>query len=215
VAVINFRTPLGFIYRLVIICAFFIFTSANAGAEDYVTGQTYIHSFSNSVMVYTGVFALNKDLSLDTSTYFKYTVDFINPSFGEGGGGKGGGGGGDDFSSKVAATSGASSSVSSSGGGSAASDTRNELTVGFTHNFSNIIGVEVYYDYSKEKDYTSNTPSISLKKDLFEKNTTLTAGYSKSMDDVYGQFMTEHKTKVTNSYFVGITQVLSPFTVII
>ena len=34
----------------------------------------------NSVTVYSTVFALNKDVSLDTLTYFKYNIDMINPA---------------------------------------------------------------------------------------------------------------------------------------
>lgn len=202
---------------LFLLTAYSLLLTANVEAEDYAAIQGYIHSFNNNVSVYSGVFALNKDINLDTSAYFKYTIDMINPDFGEGGkyGGANGEDGEDDdyVSNNVAATSGASSSSSSSSGGTV-SDTRNEITLGLTHNFSNIIGIDIYYDYSKEKDYTSNTPSISLKRDLFEKNTTLTMGYSKSMDDVYGQFMTEHKTKDSNNYFAGITQVISPVTVL-
>ncbi|MBI5469327.1 MAG: DUF3570 domain-containing protein [Deltaproteobacteria bacterium] len=176
-------------------------------AEDYAAVQTYIHGFDNGVTVYTGVFALNKDLDLDTSTYFKYNVDLINPSFGEGGGG-----GGDSLKStggSVAAVSGASSAVSAGGG----SDTRHDLTAGITHNFNNIIGVEAYYDYSREKDYVSNTPTITLKKDLFDKNTTLTIGYSRNMDTISGKFVDTDKSRTTDNYFVGLTQVLSPFTI--
>lgn len=177
-------------------------------AEDYAVVQTYIHGFDNGVTVYTGVFALNKDLNLDTSTYFKYNIDLINPGFGEGGGGAGGE---DSLKSagSVAAVSGASSAVSAGGG----SDTRHDLTAGITHNFNNIIGVEAYYDYSHEKDYVSNTPTITIKKDLFDKNTTLTLGYSRNMDTISGKFVDTDKSRTTDNYFVGLTQVISPFTI--
>ncbi|MBI3609557.1 MAG: DUF3570 domain-containing protein [Nitrospirae bacterium] len=181
-----------------------------AAAEDYAVTQSYVHSFSNHVAVYTEVFALNKDVSLETSSYFKYTVDFINPEFlgegsegGEGGEGKGG------VRQNVAAVSTASSAAT---GGGTTTDTRNELTAGFSHNFNNLITTEFYYDYSQEKDYLSNTPSITLKKDLFEKNTTLTLSYSKNMDLVYGRFMDGRKSRDTDNYYFGITQLLSPVT---
>ncbi|HXI09337.1 MAG TPA: DUF3570 domain-containing protein, partial [Thermodesulfobacteriota bacterium] len=120
--------------------------------------------------------------------------------------------GGDSLArGSVAAVSGASSAVTA--GGSGSSDTRHDITAGVTHNFDNIIGVEVYYDFSHEKDYTSHTPTVTLKKDLFDKNTTITAGFSRNMDSISGQFVDSTKYRNTNNYFIGITQVLSPFTV--
>lgn len=187
-------------YGLAIAFAFIIASMNPAYAEDYSVLQGYTHAFNNSVTVYSTVFALNKDVSLDTSTYFKYNIDMINP-------GSSGDGGGDS----VKATSGASSA--STAGGSSAKDTRHALTAGFSHNFSNIIGLDAYYDYSKERDYTSNTPTISLKKDLFDKNTTLTAGYSRNTDKISGQFLDQRGERKTDNYFVGVTQVISPETV--
>jgi len=180
----------------------------SAGAEDYAAAQAYVHDFNNNITVYTGVFALNKDLSLDTSLYFKYTVDLINPPFGEGeGGGEHAVKGATYTATPVAAVSSASSAAA------AGRDTRNEITAGFTHNFGNIIGVEAYYDFSKEKDYMSNTPTITLKKDLFDKNTTITLGYSINIDKINGQFMDRTEGRTTNNYFAGITQILSPQTI--
>lgn len=181
-----------------------------ARAEDYAVAQTYWHGFNNGVDVYSGVFALNREFTLDTTAYAKYTVDLINPSFGEGH--EGGGGDGDSVSlGSVAAVSGASSAVTA--GGSGSSDTRHDITAGVSHNFNNIIGVEVYYDFSHEKDYASHTPTVTIKKDLFDKNTTITAGFSRNMDSVSGQFTDTTKYRNTNNYFIGVTQVLSPFTV--
>ncbi|MBI5970602.1 MAG: DUF3570 domain-containing protein [Deltaproteobacteria bacterium] len=191
-----------------------------ASAEDYAATQAYMHSFNNGVTVYSGVFALNKDLNLQTSTYFKYNIDLINPSFGEGG--EGGGGdsvnkGGNqtlrgNSSRGVAAASGASSAVSS--GGNSAKDTRHAFTAGLKHEFKDVVGVEAYYDYSKEKDYTSHTPTFTLKKDLFNKNTTITAAYSKNNDRVKGVFMDGAKGRNTDNYFAGVTQALTPYTLV-
>ena len=217
VAAISLDKKHNFIFSLILISLFLISSVSIIHAENYPVAQTYLHSFNNGITVYSGVFALNTDISLDTSTYFKYTVDLINPSFGDGGVGGAGGESGKilpDGLKKVAAISGAST-ASSSGGGSGFSvqDARNELTAGVTHNFNNIVGTEIYYDYSKERDYTSNTPTITLKKDLFEKNTTLTAAYSRSMDQVYGKFMDKTENRDSDNYFLGVTQVISPFTV--
>ena len=118
--------------------------TGNASAEDYSKVEGYIHSFNNNVSVYSGVFALKKDVDLDTSVYFKYNIDLISPDTG---GGDGGGGGGDDDEGEDDAlikSSGfrrirASSAVSSAGG-SSATDTRHALTLGASRNFNNIIG---------------------------------------------------------------------------
>lgn len=132
VAVINIFFILGGI----------IFFASNASAEDYARAQTYFHSFNNNVKVLTAVFALNKDINLDTNTYFKYTVDIINPKLES-----------EENEHGTAATT-TTSGASTAAGGSGAKDVRNEITAGVTHNFNNIVGVELYYDYSKENDYT-------------------------------------------------------------
>lgn len=190
-----------------LICLLLIFAVSPVHAEDYAVAQTYIHAFSNNISVYTGVFALNKDVSLNTSVYGKYTVDMINPNFFE----EGGEGAGKRRADKAfVAVSGASTAA---GGSSGASDTRNNLTAGVTHNFDNIVTIEAGYDYSSEKDYISNTPGITFKKDLFQKNTTLTVGYSKNMDNVNGKFMASTDKKNTNNYYVGLTQIITPKTI--
>ncbi|MBI5038664.1 MAG: DUF3570 domain-containing protein [Nitrospirae bacterium] len=193
----------------------FTIFSMPAAAENYATDQFYIHSFDNNVTVYTNVFSLNKDLNLETSVNFKYTVDLINPSLFEGGGGGGTEAGRlaiDKVVAKVAAISSASTAASGSGS-SSGGDTRNELTAGISHNFGNLITVDAYYDYSSESDYTSQTPAITFKKELFEKNTTLTAGYSRNMDRVDGQFMGGAQDRNTNNFYAGITQLFSPVTI--
>lgn len=195
---------MGAIKKLFALTAIFLTLPAAAFAEDYAAVQGYLHSFNNGISVYSGVFALNKDVSLDTTVSFKYAVDLISPNGGEGGGGDDEGGGGD---SVAAAVSGASAAVN------AGSDVRHDFMAGVSHNFSNIISVEAYYDYSTEKDYVSSTPTITLKKDLFEKNTTLTFGYSRNMDTISGRFMAGEEDRTTDNFFAGITQVLSPFTV--
>lgn len=193
--------------------------SMPVAAENYATDQFYIHSFDNNVTVYTNVFSLNKDLNLETSVNFKYTVDLINPSLFEGGGGEGGGGEGAAAGrvaparvAKVAAISSASTAASGAGS-SSGGDTRNELTAGISHNFGNLITADAYYDYSSESDYTSQTPAITFKKELFEKNTTLTAGYSRNMDRVDGQFMGGAQDRNTDNFYAGITQLFSPVTI--
>lgn len=185
-------------------------TPENSRAENYAAAQSYVHSFNNNVTVWTELFALNKDLNLDTSTYFRYTIDMINPSFGGGGEGGEKGERGAGNVRGVAAATGASSATSSNSG--KASDTRHELLGSFTHEFKNVAGVEASFDYSTERDYDSKTPSISLKKDLFDKNTTLTFGFSKNFDSISGTHMEGVQYRSSDNYFAGITQLISPIT---
>jgi len=200
--------PSLYILLLLLIMACALSWGTKAKAEDYGSAQLYTHAFNNDTVVYTGVFALNKDFNLRTSGYIKYTVDVINPSFGEGGEG------GEKKSKKkkkgATRVTNAVSSASAANASGSNSDARHEITVGATHDFNNLFGVEVFYDLSRENDYTSNTPTITLKKDLFGKNTTITASYSGSFDKVSGEFLPETKSRTTHNYFVGITQLLSP-----
>jgi hypothetical protein len=166
--------------------------------EDYAVAQSYVHAFNNNVTVFTEVFALNKEFSLDTSAYLKYTVDLIQPGLFEDD---------DDDDDDGDAISGASSAA---GGGQ---DSRHEVTAGISHNFSDLLGIELYYDYSTEEDYRSSTPTVTLKKELFNKNTTLSFGYSRNMDEISGQFIGGTEERTTNNYYLGVTQVLSPVTI--
>jgi hypothetical protein len=200
------EAAVGAIKKLFTLTVIFLALPVAALAQDYVAAQGYLHSFNNGISVYSGVFALNKDVTLNTTGYFKYAVDLISPQGGEDddddeGEDEGGGDG------SVRAVSGASAAVS------AGSDVRHEIMAGITHNFNNIIGVEAYYDYSKENDYVSSTPTVTLKKDLFDKNTTLTLGYSRNMDTISGLFLSGEEDRTTDNYYAGLTQVLSPVTV--
>ncbi len=192
---------------LVMTAAIFFAFPLSALAEDYAAVQGYMHSFNNGVSVYSGVFSLNKDVSLNTTISLKYAIDLINPDGEDGDEDDDDDEDVSDSLSSVAAVSGASSAVN---GGS---DTRHAFTVGVAHNFDNVIAVEAYYDYSHEKDYSSSTPTVTLKKELFEKNTTLTAGYSRNSDTIDGIFMPNEEDRNTDNFFFGITQVLSPYTV--
>jgi hypothetical protein len=198
----------GAIKKLLFLFAVFFAFPLSALAEDYAAIQGYLHSFNNGVSVYSGVFSLNKDVSLNTTISLKYAIDLINPD------GEDGDDDDDDDDedvsgslSSVAAVSVASSAVN------AGSDTRHAFTAGVAHNFDNVIAVEAYYDYSHEKDYSSSTPTLTLKKELFEKNTTLTAGYSRNSDTIEGIFMPNEEDRTTDNFFFGLTQVLSPVTV--
>ncbi|MBE9528829.1 MAG: DUF3570 domain-containing protein [Proteobacteria bacterium] len=167
-----------------------------AQAEEYALAQSYVHAFSNNVAVFTELFALNKEFSLDTSAYLKYTVDIIQPGlFGE-----------DDDGDAIS-----SASSAAAGGGQ---DTRHELTAGVSHNFKDLFKAELYYDTSSEKDYSSSTPTVTLSKEFFNKNTTLSFGFSKNMDEISGKFLGRTEKRNTSNYYLGVTQVISPVTIV-
>ena len=197
------------VIRIIIIIISVLFVSQEVHAQSDVSINGYAHMFNNNIGVYTTVFALNKDINLDSSVYFRFTVDSIQRWEGFEGGEDDHHAGKKAYKTTADAVSGASTIANSN----ANIDTRKEITIGFARNFNSLIEIESYYDYSIEKDYISNTPSITLKKDLFEKNTTITLSYSRNIDSVHGRFMSETKRANTDNYFFGVTQLISPVTI--
>ncbi len=187
------KTAARLLTLLLIVVLFISLLPSAARSEDYVTMQGYLHAFNNDVIVTSGVFALNKDFNLKTSVYFKYTVDFIKSD-----------------TLGTSSVSGASSAATGAG----LDDTRNEVTIGGTQKLPYDFTVSAYYDYSQEDDYVSHTPTISIQKELFEKNLTLTFGYSRNIDEVSGKFAGMNMDRDTDNYFFGITQLLSPVSLV-
>jgi len=69
--------------------------------------------------------------------------------------------------------------------------------------------------YSKEEDYLSRAFGIEVKRDLNDRNTTLTVGYGSLSDRVRSQDdPTLDEPRDTREYLVGLTQVLSPVAVV-
>jgi len=62
-------------------------------------------------------------------------------------------------------------------------DTRQQASGGVTHAFGSL-SVHANYSYSHENDYLSNTMSAGVDQELFDKNTTLSLGYTLSLNDV-------------------------------
>ena len=173
-------------------------------AEDYIRTNGYVHGLGNGVNIYTGVFALNKDINLNTALYIKYSQDRITYDY-EGADAEDDESGEDEdeddseeredsprpntaqFVDVMSAAS--AIATGSSLQSSIIEDTRNEITVGISQKMSRTSMVQVYYDYSREDDYLSLTPSVSLVNEFFQKNTTLTLGYSKNIDIVSGYYI--------------------------
>lgn len=69
--------------------------------------------------------------------------------------------------------------------------------------------------YSTENDYESITPGLHYSVDLNRRNTTLLAGLSHNFDKVGGDYLgTRRRRKDTTDFVMGITQVLSPTTLL-
>ena len=65
------------------------------------------------------------------------------------------------------------------------------------------------YAYSEEGDYRSHGASLNYSLDLFEKNTTLNAGYSHNWDTVLPKgFLQEAAAKNSDEFIIGFNQLL-------
>lgn len=67
---------------------------------------------------------------------------------------------------------------------------------------------------SKESDYLSDVWSAKALIDFNQKNTTLQIGYARSDDDITAVFLPEPRKKSVDDFIVGVTQLLSPQTVV-
>ncbi len=69
--------------------------------------------------------------------------------------------------------------------------------------------------YSTEHDYESITPGLHYSVDFNRRNTTLLFGISHNFDRVTGDFLgTQWRSKASTDFVLGVTQVLSPTTLI-
>ena len=98
--------------------------------------------------------------------------------------------------------------------GSGISDRRRAADVKLTHSFERwSIGVGAAG--STENDYDSQSLSIDGKWWTSDKNTTIAAGIASDSDDIYStNDPTFADTKKTLHYFLGVTQVVSPDTIV-
>jgi hypothetical protein len=67
---------------------------------------------------------------------------------------------------------------------------------------------------SKESDYISDVWSAKALIDFNQKNTTLQLGYARANDDITAVFLPEPRKKTADDFIIGVTQLLSPQTVI-
>lgn len=162
-------------------------------AEDYVHTPVHYYDIEPGLTIEKPVFSISHDVTLTTNLSMRFTVDRVKTEV-----------------SGVDAVSGASQYGGASAQGSA--DTRKEIAVSVAH----VIGdwkIEPGYLLSVEHDYKSQTPSISISKDFFQRNTTLTMGYAHNFDEVMGSYMEVSEDKNINNYAVSLTQALTPWTI--
>jgi len=156
-----------------------------AVAEDYIQGSTYYYDMKPNMTITKPTFSISKDLSINTNVLLRFNVDDVKI----------------DGVTGATTSAGASTTVSS--------DTRKEGAASVSHTIGDW-KVEAGYVFSSEKDYRSSTPSISVSRDFFQRNTTLAVGYSHSFDEDLNAVSGE---KNVNNYSASLTQVLSPWTV--
>lgn len=178
---------------LLVVMLFVFSLPYSAMADEYVSTDINYYKF-DGLTVIKPMITLNKDLSLNTSILFRATLDNVEAQ-----------------TTTVDAVSGATK-ITTSTSNTKDEDNRKNLTFGVTHAIS-LYKIDVGYDYSREKDYTSQTPSIQLSRDFFERNTTLAIGYSHNFDNVLGKYMSKAQDKDSNNYSISLTQFISPITV--
>lgn len=89
-------------------------------------------------------------------------------------------------------------------------DTRQQASGGFTHAFGSL-SWHANYIFSHENDYLSNSVATGFDKELFDKNTTLSVGYSLSLNDVGRAHDDNFSRSLTvNDFTAAWTQILSP-----
>jgi hypothetical protein len=89
-------------------------------------------------------------------------------------------------------------------------DTRHQVSAGASQIFD-ATTVRGGYSYSRENDYQSHTLSAGVSQELFDKNTTLAAGYGVSLNTVgRADDMNFSKSLTVNSVSASWTQILTP-----
>lgn len=162
----------------------FTFSLRSAVAEDYIHLSTYYYDIKPNLTVTSPICSISKDLSMNTNVLLRFTVDNV----------------------KIDGVTGATKSTGAST--TSSSDTRKVGAASVSHTIGDW-KVEAGYVYSIEEDYRSSTPSISVSRDFFQRNTTLNVGYSHNFDEDLNTISGE---KNVNNYSASLTQVLSPWT---
>ena len=161
-------------------------------AEDYIHAPIHYYDINPGLTIIKPVFSISRDFTLETNVSARFTVDHVSTDV-----------------SGVDAVSGASQIGGTTDKGT---DTRKEIAVGVTHTAGSW-KIEPGYVLSVEKDYKSHVPSISVSRDFFNRNTTITLGYAHNFDEINGSYMSGSESKDVDNYAVSLTQVLTPETI--
>ena len=165
------------------------FSHGLAFAEDYIHVPVHYYDITPGLTIAKSVFSISRDFTLETDVSLRFTVDHVKTDV-----------------SGVDAVSGASQFGGTSTKGT---DTRKEIAGGVTHTAGSW-KIEPGYVLSVEKDYKSQVPAISVSRDLFQRNTTITVGYAHNFDEIMGSYMAVSENKDVSNYAVSLTQVLTP-----
>ena len=163
----------------------------SAIAEDIFSIYNYQYNLKPGVTIKKPIISYEQDISTSTNIRVSFTRDDV-----------------DLEKSSVDSVSGASKLAS---GTEVWDDTRNEFTVSATQSLGDY-KVEAGYYHSRETDYLSQTPLLSVSRDFFNRNTTLKLGFSHSFDQTFGHYMGISKDKDTDNLGLSLTQVFTPTT---
>jgi len=162
-----------------------------ADAEDLFTLYNYQYNLKPGVTIKKPIISYEQDISTSTNIRVSFTRDDV-----------------DLEKSSVDSVSGASKLAS---GAEVWDDTRNEFTVSATQSLGDY-KIEGGYYHSRETDYLSQTPSLSISRDFLNRNTTIKLGFSHSFDQTFGHYMGISKDKDTDNLGLSLTQVFTPTT---
>lgn len=92
-------------------------------------------------------------------------------------------------------------------------DKRKSIILNLDHK-SGDNGYAFELSYSDESDYESKGASFSYKREFNKNNTTFQTGYSVLDDELTAVALPETKNKNSNDYFIGLSQVIDPHTIL-
>lgn len=180
----------GIITFLILCVGLFI---KSAMAEDIFSIYNYQYNLEPGITIKKPIISYEQNISTSTNLRVSFTRDEV-----------------DMEKPGVDSVSGASKLAS--GTSEVWDDIRNEFALSLTQSIG-AYKLEGGYYHSRETDYLSQTPSLSVSRDFFNRNITLKFGYSHSFDQTFGHYMSESKDKGTDNFGVSLTQVFTPTTV--
>ena len=157
--------------------------AAPAAADTAFVSKVQVYADSDNTTVVSPTVQATADVTPDTNVSLGYVADVVTS---------------------------ASVDVVSQASATTIHDTRHQVSTGLSQVFGSLTA-RGGYSMSRENDYLSNTFSLGLSQELFDKNTTLALGYGLSLNDV-GRSGDENfsRSLTVNSISASWTQVMSP-----